>query len=168
MDFEAFKHIFPQFCWYFCSFFPPTKWEKSSSFPLNLLFVTLTVLHPICSMWAKASRVWGLFCRQRNPGVVQLVSKVTVQQQQHQHFAKLCTPRGKMELSWRVCCSHPLRLTQTICACQRPVFPSSHRDNPEAFLWVYEGLAVACGRLKEEAGREQTSSDCGPGTTLLH
>lgn len=36
----------------------------------------------------------------------------------------------------------------------------THRDNPKAFLWVYEGLAVACGLPEEEAGREQTSSDC--------
>lgn len=40
--------------------------------------------------------------------------------------SKLCTPRGRMELCRRACCNHPLRVTQTICACQLPVFPSSH------------------------------------------
>ena len=48
-----------------------------------------------------------------------------IQQQHHQHFAKSCTPRRGTQLSWRVCCSHPLPLTQTICACQLPVFPCS-------------------------------------------
>lgn len=39
---------------------------------------------------------------------------------------------------------------------------------PKAFLWVYEGLAVACRLPEEEAGREQPSSDCSPGATVLY
>lgn len=35
---------------------------------------------------------------------------------------KLCMLRERIELSWWICCSHPLPLTQTICACQLPVF----------------------------------------------
>lgn len=72
---------------------------------------------------------------------------------------------GAVPKSWlRSSATTPLR--QCVPA-PHPVFLSSHRDNPEAFLWVYEGLAVACGPLKEEASREQTSSDCDPGTFAL-
>lgn len=94
--------------------------------PLSLLFVILQYYHPTCSMWARVSRDQVLFCRLRDPGGVWLVSKVTIQQQHHQHFAKLYTPKGRIELSGRVCCSHLQHLTQTICACQLPVLPSSH------------------------------------------
>lgn len=56
----------------------------------------------------------------------------------------------------------------TVCVCLRSVSPSSHRDNPQAFLWVYKGLAVACGPLSEEEGSEQKSSDCSSRAAPLY
>lgn len=61
-----------------------------------------------------------------------------------------------------------LHSATTVCVCLRSVSPSSHRDNPQAFLWVYEGLVVACGPLEEEADSEQQSSDCSSGAAPLY
>lgn len=55
-----------------------------------------------------------------------------------------------------------LHSATTVCVCLRSVSPSSHRDNPQAFLWVYEGLAVACGRSK----KRQTASRRGATVAL--
>lgn len=49
-----------------------------------------------------------------------------------------------------------------------PCLPPAHTGIiPKPSFWVCEGLALACGRLKEEAGGEETSRYCGPGTLSL-
>lgn len=60
--------------------------------------------------------------------------------------------------------SHP----DNVCLPASRLSQLTHGDDPEAFLWVCEGLAVACGLPEEEAGREQPSSDCSPRATLLY
>lgn len=47
-------------------------------------------------------------------------------------------------------------------------FPARTWDDPKAFLWLYEGLAVACGQPEEEAGIGQSSSNCSPGAILQY
>lgn len=87
--------------------------------------------------------------------------------QQHWHFCQTAyTQRKDGALLTSLLAVIPLPLIRTICACQLLSFPAHTWDDPEAFLWVYEGLAVACGQPEEEAGREQPSSDCRPGATL--
>lgn len=58
--------------------------------------------------------------------------------------------------------SHP----DNMCLPASCLYPAHPLDDPNAFLWFYEGLAVACGQLKDEAGREQPSSDCIPQATM--
>lgn len=77
--------------------------------------------------------------------------------------ANLCTPQMK-DGALLKSLSHPdnMRLPAS-CLSQL-----THGDDPDAFLWVYEGSAMACGLSEEEAGREQPSSNCSPGATLLY
>lgn len=71
---------------------------------------------------------------------------------------KKCTPRGRMVLFRRVCCSHPLHLTQTICAWQLSVFPSLRMGWSQSLplgLWgISSGMWTAGRGGKHRAAKQ--------------
>lgn len=138
-------------------------------FPLNWLFSTWTVLPPNLQYVCQSKR-WSRVVLEAGR------SRRSLAGQQGHHptatpptLCKIAHTQRKdgalrKSLLQSFTAPHPdNKCLPTSCLAQL-----THRDDPEAFLWVYEGLAVTCELLKEEAGREQPSSDYSLRATLLY
>lgn len=128
--------------------------STSHSFVNNYVFCSRNLspqsapcLRPICSLCAISTADWGLLWRQNIWGVV-----CGLLGDWFPHAEEGWSGSGGLVQSATI-----------VCFCSCCVSPSSHMDNPQAFLWVYEGLAVACGPLREEAGSERESCHCCSG-----
>lgn len=125
------RHLSTVFCDLLCSCLPHVGEIASVRhfFPLDLVFVTWTVLPTTLQYVGQGKQGLSVVLeaarsRRRLAG-------------QQGHHPTPTTPalckivhtqrhRERMGLPWGVCYSHPPHLTQTICACQLPVFPGSH------------------------------------------
>lgn len=104
--------------------------------------------------------------RQRASGGVWLVSKVTSNRNTTSSLRNLAHPKeGCRSPDKSVAVISYLSPRQYVPTSFLS-FPAHLLDDPNVFLWFYEGLAVAYTQMEDKAGKEQASSDCSPQATM--